>query len=338
MPEHLRWSIFQRVAWPNTDPYEIVRLAGEVGNIHISGTGRYHVYWHRERPDGRLALVHHGGPQGFDSIQSVMDQHERVILGYTGVTIELPSEEAREFSLSGSTFPQLIAEMNTLVLPGEQRRIHKYIGTLLAATRDLPRATTNGEIAGIRQELKELKRDLGGSINRHKKAAAASLETGLIGTKGELLSRANDAQLHLLQRSRQTVSIVVGTMERYNALERLQLEWNEIVEGLPGVAGQVLKILESPSSDSEIEKVVRSNVLNKTLGLEGRLLRLQGEPYFGRAQQFIDSLSPLRKLWEERDYQKMLRILRTQALSLQIWKDKVRREYTGVNFGKYNLK
>lgn len=331
MVESPRWQVNQKVSWPKVAPYTIARLVGEAGNIHITPEGKYHVYWHRELPDGTSTIVHHGGPLGFGTLGAVMHQHERVILGYTGLTIEP--------SISDSTFPQLIAEMKTLVLPGEQRRINKYIETLQDTTRDLPQVTNHGQLAGIRENLDKLSQDLSKAINPYKKGARISLEKGLRGSKGQLLSGVNEAQILLLQRARQTVSIVVGTMQRYNALERLQIDWNRVVEGLPGMAGQLIITLQSRDliDSDRLDRALSLGILHKDISFEAQLLKLQGEPYFSRAQQLIDRLFPLRKLWEERNYQEILRVLSSQAPDMEIWKRRIREEQSGINFGKYNL-
>jgi len=44
-----RWRVEQQVEWRGVNPYTIKKLVGSAGNIHITETGRYHVYWHREK-------------------------------------------------------------------------------------------------------------------------------------------------------------------------------------------------------------------------------------------------------------------------------------------------
>lgn len=70
------WEVGQRVEWNKINPYTIVGLVGKAGNIHISETGRYHVFWHREPVEGRRLLIHHGGPKGFEDLDAVKRQHE----------------------------------------------------------------------------------------------------------------------------------------------------------------------------------------------------------------------------------------------------------------------
>lgn len=343
-----KWHKGQPVDWEGIEPYTIVRPVGEAGNIHISKTGRYHVYWHREGPDGKVMLIHHGGPSGFGTLAAVMHQHERVILSYTGLTIQLPLEQVGEvpeeeqkagIPASGLTFPELIKDMKTLELPGEQQILGNWIKTLQNVNRDLPQVTTHGQLSEIREDLDKLRKDLSRKKNPYKKGAGISLAKGLAGSKGQLLAGANEAQTELLQRVQQTVSIVVGTMKRYNELERLQIHWNRTVEGSLNMAGQLLNTLQSPDFiDSErINRMVASHILNKDLSIEVRLRQLEGEPYFSRAQGIIDSLAPLRRHWEERNLQKMIQVLTGQAKELEVWKRRVREEHTGINFGKYNL-
>lgn len=342
-----RWTKGQEVIRPKVEPYKIVRLIGEAGNIHISEIGRYHVYWHRVLANGKSELVHHGGPQGFDDLKAVMHQHERVILRYTGMTIQLPLDQAGEIPVeeqksglptSGQTFPELIHEMQ-IELPGEQKTLGKWIGILQDANRDLPLVRSHGKLSEIRENLGKVEKDLSRAVNPYKKRAAAVLETGLCGSQGELLAGLNDAQILLLQRAQQTVSIVVGTMRRYNDLEKLQIDWNRIVDGLPRAAAEVLFKLQHPSfiDDGSLERVVRRHILNETFGLEAHLDLLQGETYFSKARQLSRALHPLKGYWEQRDYQGILKVLASQAAELEIWKRRIKAESTGVDFGKYSL-
>lgn len=347
LKENAAWTLGQEVSWPKVGPYTITRLVGEAGNIHIAKNGRYHVYWHRDISNSKSVLIHHGGSLGFDSLKATMHQHERVILRYTGLSIRVPADQIEEVSpeekkegipIAGLTFPELLGQMETLDIPGEQQRINSWVKTLQDTSRDLPHITSHGELSEIREELDKLRQDLGKVINPHKKAARSAVEKGLYGSKGELLSGVNKAQIHLLERARQTVSIVVGTMQRYNALERLQVDWNRDVIEVHGNAGYVLKVLQSsPIDDEKVARVIRSNILSDNLGFEAKLQRLQGEPYFSRARQFIDNLHPLRKHWEAKNQKAMISVLADQAIRLELWKQDIKAEYTGVNFGKYNL-
>lgn len=342
-----RWHEGQMVKWRGIDPYTIVQLVGKAGNIHISETGRWHGYWHRERPDGSIGLVHHGGPEGFATLSAVKRQHERVMLGYTGLTIQvsleqaegLPEEEKQQGPpILGQTFPQLIEQLGQLEIPGEQQTLNGWIKILQDTNRDLPQVTNHGRLTQIRENLETLKDGLDRSINPHKVAAAQALRSGLSGSRGQLLGGINEAQVQLLQRTQQTVAITLGTMQRYNELERLQINWNGIVDKLPTSVAYVVRTLQIPNHPEErLERVVNLNILHENLGLEGCLRQLKGEPYYSRAQQFIKNLSPVKRLWEERDHQGMIRVLTKEAEELEVWRRRIREEYEGVNFGKYAL-
>ncbi len=46
------WRAGQQVETPKVNPYTIVQVIGEAGNIHIDQKGFYHVYWHKESSNG----------------------------------------------------------------------------------------------------------------------------------------------------------------------------------------------------------------------------------------------------------------------------------------------
>lgn len=347
MAERSRWQMGQTVDWSKVEPYTIVQLVGEAGNIHISQTGRFHVYWHRQLRDRRIELIHHGGEEGFATLAAVKHQHERVILRYTGLTIQVPLEQAEEVSEEekqqgppafGQTFPQLIEQLGQLEIPGEQQTLNGWIKILQGTNRDLPQVTNHGRLTQIRESLQTLKDGLDRSINPHKVAAAQALRSGLSGSRGQLLGGINEAQVQLLQRTQQTVAITLGTMQRYNALERLQISWNGVLDRLPANTGRVVLALQKPDFDQEqLTRSVSTYLLHESIGLIGQLSELKGEPYFGRAQKFIEALSPVSRLWEESDYQGMIAVLKEQAQELEIWRRRIKEEYEGVNFGKYAL-
>ena len=337
MSQERKWAIGQEVSRPKVEPYSIVRLVGKAGNIHISSTGKYHVYWHKDMSDEQSTLVHHGGPQGFANLKAVQHQHEWVILRYTGLTIQLPLDQTGD-PVSGFTFPELIGSME-VEFPGEQKILGRWVETMQKASRDLPQIRSHGQLSVIREGLAGVGTELSRAINPYKKKAAAQLKTGLQGSKGELLLGLSRAQFLLLKRAQQTVSIVVGTMHRYNALEKLQVEWNGIVNRLPFMAAEVVHKLQTPSliDDGSLDRTIRAYILNETTGFAARLGQLQGEPYFSKAKEFIALLHPVTNHWERKDYQAMLQVLTSQAVELEVWKRRVREESTGVDFGKYNL-
>lgn len=343
-----RWHQGQEVFWPKVHPYSIVQLVGEVGNIHISESGRYHVYWHRELPDGQTTLIHHGGLDGFATLSAVKHQHERVILRYTGMAIsvpleqqsEIPEEEKQEGTPTmGQDFPSLAAQLEQLRLPGEQQILGAWVGTLQNISQELPSVTNHGQLSQIRERLQDLlsQKSLVRSTNKYKQAAVTSLQA--TGTRGGLLLGVNEAQMQLLKRAEQTVSITLGTMKRYNDLERLQISWNGIIDKLPGMAGQVVKVLQRPilEPDDGLERAVNINIFHETLSLEAQLTQLRGEPYFSRAQELIEAISPVKRQWAQKDYQSMLGVLTEQTREIEIWRRRVKEEYEGVGFGRYNL-
>lgn len=348
MAERSRWQMGQQVEWPKVAPYTVIQLVGEAGNIHVDQKGHYHNFWHRELPNGDIVLIHHGGPDGFGTLSAAKHQHERVILRYTGMMISIPQEQQGEIPqeeqtdgtpIVGGDFPTLALQLSKLRLPGEQQTLTEWIGVLQNVSQELPAVVNNGQLSRIRERLQELlsEKSLVRSTNRYKQAAVRSLTA--TGTRGGLLLGVNEAQMQLLRRAEQTVGITLGTMKRYNDLERLQTSWNGIVDKLPGMAAQVLKAIQTPGlvPDDRVERVININLFHEKLSLEGQLDQLKGEPYFSRAQEFIDTLSPVKRHWEVRDFQGMLAVLTEQTREIEIWRRRVKEEYEGVGFGRYNL-
>lgn len=347
-----RWQIGQEVVRPRVNPYTIVQLVGEVGNIHIDQRGRYHVYWHRELPDGQIVLIHHGGESGFGTLSAVKHQHERVILRYTGMVIGIPLEQQNEIPQEeqesgpptlGRDFPTLATQLSELRLPGEQQIVREWVGVLQDVSQDLPAVRSHGQLAQIREKLDKLLSEKGfvRSINRYKQAAAQSLERSLVGGRSDLLSGASEAQIQLLRRTEQTVAITLGTMKRYNDVERLQISWNEAVNRVVNICGNMSRVL-NPNYRADWRDRALSSGVESQVGIFAVLEALKGEPYFSKAQELIADLSPIRRLWEARldnpfAYGEMAKGLVEPLKELAIWRSRIQDEYTGVNFGKYAL-
>ena len=348
MEQTPRWQVGQEVTLPRVNPYEIIQLVGPAGNIHISHIGRYHVFWHREKPDGSTILVHHGGPDGFASLRAVMHQHERVILRYTGLVItvpvsqqdEIPAEEKQSgLPIVGTDFPTLASQLEQLRIPGEQQLLHAWIGTLQNFSQELPTVSNHGRLTQIREELDDLltKKSLIRPTGQYKRSAVASLE-GVKTGEISLTAGINEAQLGLLRRAEQTVAITLGTMKRYNDLERLQLSWNGVVGKLPGMSAHLIRLLQRSDLPADrLERAIKTNLLDANVSLAGYLNQLKGEPYFKKAQEFIDNLSPVRKFWEARVTQRMLNVLIQQTQELEIWRRRIKEEHEGVGLGRYNV-
>lgn len=335
-----RWKLGQEVRWRGVEPYTIVQLVGMAGNIHISETGRYHVYWHREKTIAdrvTTELVHHGGPGGFPTLQAVKHQHERVILRYVGLSVDIPQQELEEGVIPDETFP-LIAERLKIEIPGEQQRVGEWVQTLQRVSRDLPQIKTHGQLSQIRENLTGLlEGNLNRSLNHYKRAAAQSLIEGIVGSRGALLASLNEAQIQLLLRAQQSVSITLGTMQRYNDLERLQIIWNEIVQQLPSKFARAIDALKPYYDPQRQERAVTANLFGPNSGIEVQLAQFKGEPYFSKASDFLAALSPASRLWEARNDRQLSTLMSKQLAEVEVWKRRVQEETTGVDFGKYAL-
>ncbi|MFH1766647.1 MAG: hypothetical protein ABH826_00945 [Patescibacteria group bacterium] len=254
---------------------------------------------------------------------------------------EIPVEEKQDgIPISGQDFPTIASQLNQLRLPGEQQALREWVGILQDVSQELPTVTNHGHLSQIRERLDKLlsEKSLTHATNIYKQAVLRSLRAAGTGQVSLTLG-VNEAQLQLLRRAEQTVAITLATMKRYNDVERLQISWNGIVERLPGMAASVLKTLQSPAFllDDNLDKVVRRIILHENQSLEGQLNQLRGEPYFGKAQEFIGNLSPVKKCWQNGGYQTMFNILIQQTQELEIWKRRVKEDYEGVGFGRYNV-
>src|SRR3989344_940834 len=323
-----RWNEGQLVTWPKVEPYTAVMLVGQAGNIHISEVGRWHSYWHRTLPSGRQTLVHHGGIKGFPDLNSVKNQHERVILRYIGLTVDEPKDEKEDDLKPQLTFPQIEDQFRRLEIFGEQQNVNQWIGVLQKAQVDLPRSRTHGDLTVIRESLGELLQgNLGRAINRYKQNAALSIGSSLQGGRSELWSGINEAQKQLLLRAQQTVAITLGTMQRYNDLEIIQSSWNDIVYALPSKYSMAVDVLRNDRPDE-----VR---IRRIIGVFDRLTELKGEPYFIKAQEFRKAENRIIELWQARNLKSLETVLTQQAGEAQIWKERIREQYEGIDFGRY---
>ena len=294
--------------------------------------------------DGKIReeLIHHGGRDGFSDLNAVKRQHERVILRYTGMVVDILPDQAEDGVIPQQNFPQ-IAKQLQLEIPGEQQSVSAWVKTLQDVNRDLPQVTNHGKLSIIREELNNLLAgNLSRSVNRHKVNAARTLETGLRGSRGELLLSVNQAQLELLIRAQQTVAITLGTMQRYNDLERLQIYWNGLIDQLPAICANAIRVLRGGIPADRIQRVMNLSFVDPKQSIQTKLLELKGEPYFSKAKQLLHDLAPVRRLWENRQleplgYQEIVNILTKQTQELEIWRRRIREEYEGVNFGKYSF-
>lgn len=332
------WTEGQLVTWPKVTPYTLIKKVGEAGNIHISEIGHWHVYWHRTTQAGRTMLIHHGGPNGFSDIKEVKHQHERVILRYVGISIDLAPNERQEVEPE-QTFPEIARGLQTLEIPGEQQTVNGWIRILQDTTRDIPRVRDRKELSTVQGRLESiLHGSLARSVNMYKRGAAVALAIGLSGERANLLAGVTEAQRQLLFRVQETVAIVTGTMQRYDDVEAVQITWNNHIRYLPRMFGRATAaVAREDYQDSRKAIVMSAEVFNPGVGAFARLRTLVGEPYKSLAQEFIKQNDPIARLWEERNYQQLELVLKKQAELAEIWKTRVEEEMMGIDFGKYAI-
>ena len=118
------------------------------------------------------------------------------------------------------------------------------------------------------------------------------------------------------------------------------MEYNETIGTLPQMCVRLIRAIDSGSVTlgfQGLEIVAEGILTNETTSLIARLRGFRAEPYFTKAQEFIQSMTPLRDLWLQRDDQALNRQLTEQLRRLELWKREVGEQRTGINFGKYAL-
>lgn len=328
-----RWHEGQMVELPKVNPYTIVKFVGDAGNIHIDESGSWHSFWHRQLENGGVVLRHSGGKNGFPDLDTIKRQHERVILHYVGLKVDLLPEDPH----TALNFAEA-ADRLQLEFPGEQQLVSSWIDNLQKVTRDLPTIRGVGALGSVRETLRNLlEGNLGRALNRHKRQAALVISGSVEGTRPEMLRGATDAQLHLLERAHELVSITLGTMQRYNDLEKLQIYWNGIVADLPRTYGGIVRLILDGYPEERLERRVRDDILHERIGVFRKLLELKGQPYKQRAQRFINSKDKVFELWEARNLVGLSNLLQEETEEAEIWKRMVKNLEVGVDFGKYAL-
>lgn len=126
-------------------------------------------------------------------------------------------------------------------------------------------------------------------------------------------------------------------MRRYNDLERFQLYWNEIVGNAPYITARVARAFQTGEVKDPHDHVAIRNIISPESGLIRKLAELKGEPYLSRAQEIVRALSRVQELVDRGDHQKVAALLTGVTGELEVWKRRVRQQYTGVDFGKYAL-
>lgn len=352
--EKYGWSVDKEVTWPQVEPYTIAKLVGEAGTIHIDTKGHYHSFWHRQKlVNGQILtqIVHNGGREGFEDLTPVMHQHERVIFRYTGRKMIIPEEERQEtppeelqqesptgYSL---TFPGLTRGLARLEveLPAEQWLVGQWIETLQKLTRDLVQVKSHGELSQLRGKLVEVAAQLSNSTDPYKQLARQKLrEVGRASNRVEMIRVTGEAEKRLLQRADKIVGVVVGTMNRYNELEKLQVGYTDLIKNVRNSLGELIRLYSRDYHEyqpGQRRRAFRAGLIILSSKVES-LEQLKGEPYFSKAGQLRRAFGPMltpELISEDRiEDQVLRRFLHKQAEEVDLWLERAK---IGVDFSRF---
>jgi hypothetical protein len=192
-------------------PYEVVGRISR--NIEIDQSGEYHVWW--GEGEGRQ----HHGP--FETIEEVMNQHERVVMGYLGYKIPLPVRIGRTFVSHGHEFLQI---------KGESQQMAEIGTGLLGLMSEFPTLKTSQDRQRLERRLERLKSQVGAVRNTYKRAASQALEEAIVApSSAQKMVKTADAAKDIFQRTQETISKAEGTIHRWNRCAGRRDSWERIL-------------------------------------------------------------------------------------------------------------
>lgn len=235
--------------------------------------GRYHVWW-GEGVERR----HHE----FETIEEVMDQHERVVLGYLGYRISLPVRIGKTFVGHGQEF---------LEMKGESQKMAEIGNTLLNLGAEFQSIKTREDRARLQRRLEGLKFRIGAARSAHKQAAARALEAAIVTPQvGVKMEKTGEAAKDIFERVQDTIDKTKGVIRRWNLCEEKRDKWEKILlkiyEGLIGFR----KMMDEGKLDEEEKRKMVGKICG--VNIKGKLKRgyiewstlITGLPYKERVE------------------------------------------------------
>ena len=341
-------EVGSKVTLSDGTEYTISGIYGKAGLMHTAlETGNWFIYWH-DHNDPQMVIAN-GGKKGFPDIFVVRRQMIHMIDRYLGAKLEIDPQLWVDEESEGKqlTFEGLADDLKgnlekqkqlgipeSYIISGEQNLMLDWVGLLQQTNRDIPQISGPGNLNHVREQVAKIVDKLRPATNQYKRVARQHLEEGLGGDQAKLLGTVIKAQTELLQRSQQIIGKTEGIMDRLNDLDIIQVRWNELVGSFPSTLSHIAATMDSEYNEVRRERAMKG-FLNEGMGISGRLGELKGKPYYSRAQNYIEALSPVQELWQRRDLGAIKSLVDKQILSLKEWSREVGEQTTGIQFGRF---
>jgi hypothetical protein len=221
-------------------PYEVVENISR--NIEIDEKGNYHVWW------GRGKERQHHGPSG--SLEKVMDQHERVVMGYLGHRVRIPVRIGKTFTSYGKDF---------LEMKGESQKMAEIGTALLNLRTQFSTLATREDRQRLERKLTGLRSRIGRAKDAHKQAAASALEVAIVAPQlGVKMEKTGEAAKDIFERVQATIDKANGTIHRWNKCDEKRENWERILIRIYTGLIEFRKMIdEGKLGEEEKQKMVR---------------------------------------------------------------------------------
>lgn len=268
-----------------------------------TGKRKYHVVWKKDdRPTHNF----------FGTIQEVLNQHERVIERYLGTVIPLEADQLLKIEGESQRMATLSSALSTLG--------SRYLG---------PLGLTDSE--KLKNEVTQIRSAIGRVSNEYKKQAQEKLGSALVSPqRDKQVDHVLEANLAILERNQECLSIVQGTLTRSRRVSQKREEWEGTIER------SFKELAENLDKLKELNKNERGlmawHISGKGHGVFVRLQGIPGPEYWKRIQTSpIQNLAHFGDFLREGNDQRARRILREAILKLErVVTEKQERQKTKV--------
>lgn len=272
---------------------EVVEMEG--------GERKYHVIW--ERDDLPVHTWH-------NTLQQVLNQHERVMERYLGT--EIPLAAGKLLRIAGEN--QKMGELGT--------RLSNLSGRYLVPLRP-------PEPSVLKEEIFAIQAKLGQVTNEFKQKAKENLSLAMISP--ERTRQANgvlEANLAILERNRECLLIVQGTLARFRIVSYRRDVWEQTIENSFQELAQALDSLGRGNLTPKTKEQMARHISGARYGIFVRLNGIVGPEYWARIQtRGIQNLARFGDFLRQGNDQRAQRILQQAILKLErVVKEKQERE------------
>lgn len=304
--------------------------------------GNIHVYWYRwikeQGPQGiryRKVLTHHGGTNGFGTIEKPIDQHRLIIAKYFGVETEVDEDAEAELfrpPFTVRTYAQALRiGARTIEIPGERAWINDclYIvdRAIRGATIRMPASELQSRLTTLSQLQPKFDRSRNPHMQRASEHIVQAVEAAQKEERDETMVGLLEVGKDINERAQEISEILGATIKREATLEQVR---NNSEQTVTEVHFEVVKAKEKwdlAKTDQEREKVVLN--LTNLLGVR-RLTELSVQPFKGRVQK--RSLVRLGRLGEYMavgDTERVGRYLTEGSNELINWRQDIKKRVEG---------